>query len=149
MPEYEAYALVLEQLAQAHALGESIWGRIDLWIGLSSGIVVLAYFAPDRLTKSLTFLILTLYFLATIVIGLNILTDNALLDAIFRDAILLATSNGIVVEALEERLAADSINTLTTIAMAAFFLGLLMGASGYVLQMCRRNYESSDGDDDT
>jgi len=65
--EHEAHLLLLEYMNTAHSLGEAIWSRLELWSGISFGlIIVLAYFATERLTRSVTALLLSIYIAFTL-----------------------------------------------------------------------------------
>lgn len=67
MSEHEAHLLLLEYMNTAHSLGEAIWSRLELWSGISFGlIIVLAYFATERLTRSVTALLLSIYIAFTL-----------------------------------------------------------------------------------
>ena len=144
MNELEAHALIVEYLALAHGYGEAMWGRLDLWIGISSGLIVMSYFAPDRLTKPLTSLILGLYVAMTGFIFLNSSSDLGMAARVLQDALALAETQGISSEALIFKTTTTGIDTLTTIALAIFFMGMFIGTVGYVISMCLRNYKNKE-----
>ncbi|MEP1469332.1 MAG: hypothetical protein ABJK25_00005 [Halieaceae bacterium] len=61
MTEYEAYELAAQYIQLSHEIGESNHFRIQFWVGVSFTLLGLTYLVPDRLTRSLTGVILLLY----------------------------------------------------------------------------------------
>ena len=59
--DFEAYQIVIELLAQAHEYGEANSDKMELWISISSGLIVMAYFAPERLKLGISTMILLVY----------------------------------------------------------------------------------------
>jgi len=88
--DLDAYELVLDLLAQSHAYGESIADKIELWIGTSFGLIVMAYFAPDRLKLGIASLVVAIYVAFTVWVFSNIGADVDLSDAALNDARALA-----------------------------------------------------------
>jgi|GEM_PF-3807801 hypothetical protein len=50
MPEHEAALLVIEMLALSDQYAESLWRNVDVWVGISVGLVILSHVAPKQLT---------------------------------------------------------------------------------------------------
>ncbi len=149
MTEFEAQSLILEYLTIHHGYGEAIWGRIDLWTGVSSGLIIMAYFAPHKLTKPLTSLILGLYIAMTALAFLNALSDFMASTELFLDAVALAESQDIVSRALLFKTTDGAILNVSLTAGIIFIVGLFIGTIGYVTSMCLKNYKGMSGDSDT
>ncbi len=130
--DVEAYSVVVDLLNQVHGYGESVASKLELWISISSGLIVMAYFAPDRLKIGVTTLVLFAYIAFTTFIITNIGADGALSDAALRDAKLIAEQFDLQANSLDQRLGDAESGRGSTWAFSIFFLILFIGTIGYV-----------------
>jgi hypothetical protein len=145
--DLEACATVVDLLAQSHGYGESIASKVEFWIGVSSGLIVMAYFAPDRLKPGITSLVLLLYVTFSVFTATNMQDDGALGAAAVQDAIILETECGIQSKVLAHRLDDSQAGRGSTIAGMVTFLGLFLGTIGYVVSTAwNTRREDSSGD---
>lgn len=141
MRELEAGALVAEYVALVHAFGEAIWSRVDFWVGASFAIILLGYFAPERLRPGVTTLILGLYICFSATIYFNMARDLEMAAALAADARELAMTHG-----LDFRIfARDSQRADISWTLPLFLLGLFIGTSGFLLIVCITNYRNREG----
>lgn len=136
MNEAQATSLVIEYLALVHTYGEAIWGRVDLWIGASFGMILLGYFAPERLKPAITTLILSLYILFSVSLYNNLTTDTVMADAVMQDALELAQTHGLDLNTLA---AINNASGYTNHTMVMFLAGLFIGTLGFLLSVCVMN----------
>ncbi len=130
--DMEAYAVVVDLLSQAHAYGESAAAKLELWISISSGLIVMAYFAPDRMKPGVVTLILVAYSLFLAFIVTNIADDMGLSKAALHDAKTIAVRSEIKSATLEYRLEDAQSGSGSTTSGGLFVLALFLGTSGYV-----------------
>ena len=109
--DLDAYELILEVLSQSHDYGESIADKIELWIGTSFGLIIMAYFAPDRLRPGTATIVISIYVAFTAWIFSNIGADIELGEAALEDAKALAEQYQIDSKALQYRLALVTLDT--------------------------------------
>lgn len=103
MTEAEATELIIEFLTLSHTNGEAFMSSAELWIGASSGLIVLAYLAPERLNWGSASLIVFLYVLFTFFVAINMMSDlNSGLMA-GEDARRLANENNLSSFVLDSR----------------------------------------------
>jgi hypothetical protein len=137
--DLEAYELILEVLSQSHDYGESIADKIELWIGTSFGLIIMAYFAPDRLRPGTAAIVIGIYVAFTAWIFSNIGADIELSEAALEDAKALAEQYQIDSKALQYRLGDGGTGSGT--AFAIFMLGLFTTAVGYVAYTARESFQ--------
>lgn len=130
--ETEAYGVVVDLLSQAHDYGESIAAKLELWISISSGLIVMAYFAPDRMKPGVVSLILVAYVLFSAFMYTNIQDDIGLNKAALRDAKTMAALSDIESATLEYRLNDAQSGSGSTTSGGLFMLVLFLGTAGYV-----------------
>ena len=131
--DIEACATVVDLLTQSHGYGESIASKVEVWIGVSSGIIVMAYFAPNRLKPGITSFVLLLYVAFSVFTATNMQDDLALGTAAVQDAVVLETECGIQSKVLAHRLDDSQAGRGSTIAGIVTFIGLFLGTIGYVV----------------
>jgi NADH:ubiquinone oxidoreductase subunit H len=122
----EAYQLVVDLLGQARNFGESVSNEMELWIGISSGLVVLADFAPDRLKPGMASFVICLYIAFSVFIFANIAADAALSRAAVEDASRVATELRFESSELKYRL--EKGGSGSSLAARLFLAGLFLGA---------------------
>ncbi len=131
--DIEAYAVIVDLLAQAHAYGDSIASKAELWIGISSGLIVMAYFAPDRLKVSITTLVIFLYIALSVFLFSNMVDDLAMSRLAIEDAKAIAEENAINSRLLAYRLEAEGGGSGETTFGFVAFLGLFLGTIGFLV----------------
>ena len=130
--DVEAYALVVELLSQAHNYGESISAKLELWVGISSGLIVMAYFAPERLKLGVAGLVIFAYVTFTTFIITNIADDGALSAATIQDARMIVEMHDLKSETLTQRLIDADSGRGSSLAFVIFFLTLFVGTVWYL-----------------
>jgi hypothetical protein len=130
--DMEAYAVVVDLLSQIHAYGESAAAKLELWISISSGLIVMAYFAPDRMKPGVVSLILVTYSLFLVFMWTNIGDDMGLSRAALQDAKTIMARSEIKSATLEYRLSDAQSGSGSTRSGGLFVLALFLGTSGYV-----------------
>jgi hypothetical protein len=130
--DMEAYAVVVDLLSQVHAYGESVAGKLELWISISSGLIVMAYFAPDRMKPGVVSLILVAYSLFSAFIVTNIGDDMGLRRAALEDAKRIVALSEVKSATLEYRLNDAQSGSGSTSSGGLFVLALFLGTNGYV-----------------
>ncbi len=130
--DMEAYAVVVDLLSQIHAYGESASAKLELWISISSGLIVMAYFAPDRMKPGVVSLLLVAYALFLVFIITNARDDMGLMRAALQDAKTIVESSEIKSATLEYRLDDAQSGSGSTSAAGLFVLALFLGTNGYV-----------------
>ena len=129
----EAYSVVVDLLGQAHAYGESISAKMELWISISSGLIIMAYFAPDRLNKLIAGIVLLAYATFTAFVMTNSAEDARLGDLVLADALRIVEAHNLHSDALAHRFN-DATRGRGSLFSGATFLGVLfLGTFGYVL----------------
>ncbi len=128
--DLNAYELILDLLSQSHNYGESIAGKIELWIGTSFGLIIMAYFAPDRLKPGIAALVVGIYTAFTAWLLSNIGADVELSQAALSDAKVLAETYQINSQVLDYRLTEGGRGS--GVAAAVFLVGLFTATVGYV-----------------
>ena len=127
--DLDAYATVVELLSQAHAYGESIHTKMEMWLGISSGLIIMAYFAPDRLKPNVTALVVLLYVGLSIFFVSNILEDVGFGDAAVADAQHLAQVYELRSEVLDRRVndarSGRGLTSIGIVVMTGFFAGTI------------------------
>ena len=136
MSEAEAGSLVVEYLALVHTYGEAVWGRIDLWVGASFGMILLGYFAPERLRPGVTVLIVGLYLFFSVALYSNAIDDNDKASALLLDAFDLAKTHGLELNILTKYNERPSYEFYT---MVLFLFGLFVGTVGFLISACVTN----------
>jgi hypothetical protein len=136
MEEAEAVSLVLEYLELVHTYGEAIWNRIDLWVGVSFGMILLGYFAPERLQTGITGLILSLYALFSITLFSNVTGDTEKADAALFDAFAIAESHGLDLRILAAYTDPRGDEFYTSVL---FLIGLFVGTIWFLIATCVKN----------
>jgi hypothetical protein len=116
---------------------------------MSSGLIIMAYFAPDRLTRGLTASILTLYAAMTTFIFLSVRSDLQSADVVFKEATLLSESYGVMNDVLVQRTSAVAESAIGGAAMLLFFVGLYLGTNGYLIYVSITNRKKSSGEGGT
>ncbi len=137
--ELNAYELILEVLSQSHDYGESIADKIELWIGTSFGLIIMAYFAPDRLRPGTATIVIGIYVAFTAWIFSNVGADIELSEAALEDAKALAEQYQIDSKALQYRL--EDGGTGSGTAFTIFMFGLFSTAVGYVGYTARETFQ--------
>lgn len=126
----EAYQAIVDLLGQAHNFGESISDKMELWISISSGLIVMAYFAPDRLTPGIAAFVLSLYIAFSVFVFSNIAADADLSRAAIDDASRVAAEFRI--ESSELRYRLERGGRGSNQAAMLFLVGLFFGTIWYV-----------------
>jgi hypothetical protein len=139
MSEVEVGTLIIEQVALAHSFGEAVWGRIDRWISVSFGLILLGYFAPERLRPGITALIVGLYVLFSVHVALNANSDMELAGAVLKDAQSLAMTQGIKLDIFA---AYGEPGNLGYLSMGIFLVGLFLGTVGFLISACVTTYRN-------
>ncbi len=142
----EAYAIVVDLLAQVHGYGESVASKLELWISISSGLIIMAYFAPDRLKIGVAALVLIAYVAFTVFIVTNIGADGDLGDAAMRDARLIVEEFELQSHTLDQRLGDEDSGHGSTLAASVFFLTLFIGTIGYVVHTAYLTFRKKAGE---
>lgn len=137
--DLDAYELILDLLSQSHDYGESIADKIELWIGTSFGLVVMAYFAPDRLKLGIASVVVAIYVAFTVWVFSNIGADIELSEAALNDAKALAQRYQIHSQALDYRLADGGHGS--GVAVIVFIVGLFTATIGYVGYTARETFK--------
>ena len=137
--DLSAYELVLDLLSQSHAYGESIADKIELWVGTSFGLIVMAYFAPDRLKLGIATLVIGIYVAFTSWVLSNIGADVDLSQAALSDAKDLAKTYQIGSQVLDYRLTEGG--TGSGVSAAVFVVGLFTATVGYVVYTARETFK--------
>jgi hypothetical protein len=130
--DMEAYAVVVDLLSQIHAYGESASSKLELWIGFSSGLIMMAYFAPDRMKPGVVSLILVAYTLFSAFLFTNIREDMGLSRAALQDAKTIVALSEIKSATLEYRLNDAQSGSGSTSSAFMFILVLFLGTNGFV-----------------
>ena len=142
--DVEAYQLVVALLGQVHDFGESISDKMELWISISSGLIVMAYFAPDRLKPGIATYVVALYIAFSVFIFSNIAADASLSRAAIADASRIASELQIQSSELKYRL--DEGGSGSSLAALMFMAGLFFGTIWYVSYTAYRTYkDTADG----
>ncbi len=136
MSESEAYYIIIEQLVLLHSFGESAMDRIDMWIGGSVGLIMLGYFAPERLKPAITAFILSLYSSFTYFIYENMSGDLTKGNRLFNDATNLAAQHNINMEIFDAYLEPSNYGAFNNY----FFLGLFFGVIIFLANIGIKNY---------
>lgn len=139
--DIEAYAVVVELLGQAHAHGEAIASKLELWIGVSSGLIVMAYFAPERMRVSITVLVLSLYIAFSAFVFTNVTEDMQMSRRAVADAEMIASQHNLGSSLLEFRTSEQGSGE--TLAFAVVAVGLLFGTIGYLIATCVQNWRAN------
>ncbi len=138
MTEYEAYSLIVELQSLAHALGEGLWNRVELLVGFSSGLIVMAYVAPERLKIGVTTFVLSMYALFCVFYLTNIYQDAVRASATIEDARLIAETYNLSIETLNIRV--EEGQARAELTGPFFMLSLMLGTIVYVAFTCFKNY---------
>lgn len=133
--DVEAYGVIVDLLGQAHAHGEAIASKLELWIGISSGLIVMAHFAPDRMRISITSLVLFLYVAFTGFVFSNVTEDMEMTLRVVADAELIASQHGLESKLLEYR-NQEGQGSGETFAFVIVAIGLFFGTIGYLITTC-------------
>ena len=131
MTEYKAWSLVIDYLALSDAFGEAVWNRIDMWIGVSPGLIVLAYFAPERLSRGIAILVIGLYLLISTFLLFSCQGDLLEAASAIADAQQLNQTHGLSSRTLDVRLDEGERYWFAVAVMLLFMLGLFGGTTGY------------------
>lgn len=136
--EIEALVYLQELLGQQHEYGESVHGRLDMWISVSFAVIAITYIAPERLTPLIATLIVVLYSAFTVHTFTVVLADMNIAAATLETAKDFAALNGIENKSLEARVEAEKQSGM--LISSVFMIGLLVGTIGYVLYIALQNY---------
>ncbi len=128
--DIDAYQLVVNLLTQAHYFGESIAVKIEFWISISSGLIVMAYLAPNRLKPGIASLVLAIYIAFSLYIFANIEADMDLVAAALADAAKVAAQFKIESKELQYRLEFGGAGS--NLAATFFMVGLFLGTCWFV-----------------
>lgn len=131
--DMEAYAVVVDLLSQVHAYGESVAAKLELLISVSSGLIVMAYFAPERMKPVVVSLILVTYALFIAFMLTNMRDDVGLRNAALHDAKTIVELSEIKSATLEYRLTDAQSGGGSTSSARWFVYALIVGTSGYVV----------------
>ena len=101
MPEHEAALLVIEMLALSDQYAESLWRNVDVWVGISVGLVILSHVAPKQLTQPTTTILVALYSAYTYMLVEKTLQLVGSMNLTRVDALRIAEENGIQFRAFE------------------------------------------------
>lgn len=131
MPEHEAILIIIEILALSDQYAESAWRNIDVWVGISIGLVILAHAAPNQLSRTTTVVLLSLYsaYSYTLMEKTYQLVNSMGGSRI--DALRIAEDNGIELNALRPFIVSDGIINIPVFLF--FFFGTFLAASGFVI----------------
>ena len=94
----------------------------------------MAYFAPEKLNRPLTILILFLYAVLTIFMFSNFLADADNLNQVSEYALALAAEHGLPIQT-EIR----TLDVISAFALGIFALGLCFGTIGYIWHVSSKN----------
>ncbi len=144
--DMEAYAVVVDLLSQVHAYGESAAAKLELLISISSGLIVMAYFAPDRMKPSVVSFILVAYALFLVFMVTNVRDDMGLSRASLQDAKTIVERSEISSATLDYRLNDAQLGRGSTGASGLFVLALSMGTIGYVVFTAYRTSQTGKTD---
>jgi len=137
--ELDAYQIVVDLLSQSHAYGEAIAGKMELWISVSFGLIVMAYFAPNRLMPGIACLVLLIYVAFSVFSITNIYADIQMGKAAIDDAAMLLTTYELESKQIETRLEDNA--TGSGVAIFIFLAGLFLGTIGYVSHTAYTTYK--------
>ena len=136
MEEIDVASQVIEYMSFAHDYGEAANSALDRWIGASFAMILLGYFAPERLKVGVTSMIVSLYTLYSFFIMSNAGSDNNRASAVARDALDLATANQLEMNIIAQF---DGTAVTSTMIIPIFVVGLLFGTNGFLISCCMRN----------
>lgn len=139
MSEAEAGSIIVEYLALVHTYGEAIWSRIDLWVGVSFGMILLGYFAPERLRPGVAALIVGLYVLFSVSLYFNVSGDTDKATAALLDTHEIAESHGLELNILKTYTEARGNEFY---ASMFFLFGLFIGTMGFLISVCVENFRT-------
>ena len=131
MPEHEITLLIVELLALSDQYGESLWGNIDVWVGLSIGLVILSHAASNRLNWPNIATLLALYSAYSYILLQKTLQLRISLDMSRIDAIRIAEENGIQLGSLEA--VSGSAGSISGGVIIFFLAGTYLSASGFLM----------------
>ena len=134
MTEYEAYELAAQYIQLSHEIGESNHSRLQFWVGVSFTLLGLTYLVPDRLTRSLTAVILLLYFCFTTYVITENLYDLSTGGEAIRDAEEIAQKAKMDIHVVAEKARSthdDSLQAWQLIG-ALFIPGLFLSVFVYL-----------------
>ena len=134
MSAAEALQAVIELLALSNQYSESLWRNIDIWIGLSIGLVILTYTAPDKLTWKTGPILVLLYSAYSYILVEKTMQLQSSLELSRGDAVRIAEENNLLISAL------DAISGTTggingNVIMFLFF-GTFLSATSFVFYSC-------------
>jgi TRAP-type C4-dicarboxylate transport system permease small subunit len=136
MDELEVGRTIIDYLEIGHTYGESVNDAFDRWISASFAVILLGYFAPERLRLGVTSLIVILYSLYTFVFLSNSIRDMSLSNGVIQDSVELARLHG-----LEPNLLTAVNEPMGFMAMAVPVLiaGMFLGANAFLIACCAKN----------
>jgi len=141
MPEHEAILIVIELLALSDQYAESLWRNVDIWVGLSIGLVILSYSAPDKLNYKTGSILVTLYTAYSLILVEKTFQLLESMNLSRDDALRIAGENDLLISTLDA--VSGSSGSVNGNLIMFFFFGTFLSAAGFVFYSCRRSAKES------